>query len=293
MPAARDASTYTQFNDDVMTALSVADTMWFAEGAVQLTVGARAQKVNQKLAKYEETAVTPLVGVVVKPWGEKVSLYANYVEGLSAGTTVKAPYANEGETFKPYKSKQAEAGVKWAVDGLTQTVSVFQISKPALIDAGNRQVLDGEQRNRGVEWNVFGEVGRQWTLLGGVAYTKAEQTKTNKGLNQGKNQLGVPGVTANLGLDYALAAVPGLKLSGRINHTADQWLSGDNTLKLPAWTTLDLGARYATQMGGLPVVLRAFVTNVADKEYFDSAWGAGRVNVGAPRAVRLSAAFDF
>ena len=43
----------------------------------------------------------------------------------------------------------------------------------------------------------------------------------------------------------------------------------------------------------MPVVLRAFVTNVADKEYFESAWGAGRLNLGAPRAIRLSAAFDF
>ena len=79
--------------------------------------------------------MTPLVGVVAKPWGENVSLYGNYVEGLSAGTTVKAPYANESETFAPYKSRQMEVGVKWVSGSLTQTVSLFQISKPALIEA--------------------------------------------------------------------------------------------------------------------------------------------------------------
>ena len=293
MPAGAAASTFNKLNDDVMTALSAVDTLSFADDRLQLTLGLRAQKVEQKLARYEKNAVTPLVGVVAKPWGENVSLYANYVEGLSAGTTVKAPYANEGETFAPYKSKQMEAGVKWASGSLTQTVSVFQISKPALIEVGNRQLPDGEQRNRGVEWNVFGQLSPALALLGGVAYTEAEQTKTQRGVNQGRAQFGVPRLTLNLGADWSIAAVSGLALNGRINHTGAQWLTGDNSVKLPAWTTLDVGARYATRMGAQPVVLRANVTNLTNRAYFDSIWGAGRVNVGAPRAVRLSAQFAF
>ena len=51
-------------------------------------------------------------------------------------------------------------------------------------------------------------------------------------------------------------------------------------------TTVDVGARYATRWGAQPVVLRATVTNLSNRAYFDSIWGAGRVNVGAPRAVR-------
>lgn len=293
MPAGGAASTYNKLNDDVMTALSVVDTLAFADDKLQLTLGLRAQQVNQKLSKYKETAVTPLVGVVAKPWGENISLYGNYVEGLSAGTTVKAPYANEGETFKPYKSKQMELGVKWVSGALTQTVSLFQISKPALIEAGNRQVLDGEQRNRGVEWNLFGQLTPALTLLGGAAYTEAEQTKTAKGVNQGRAQFGVPKLTLNLGADWAIPGVQGLSVNGRVNHTGAQWLTGDNSVKLPAWTTVDMGARYATRFGAQPVVLRATVTNLSNRAYFDSIWGAGRVNVGAPRAVRLSASFDF
>lgn len=293
MPAGAAASTFTKYNDDVLTGLSAVDTLSFAEDKLQLTLGLRAQQVNQKLAKYKETAVTPLVGVVAKPWGEAISLYGNYVEGLSAGTTVKAPYANEGETFKPYKTKQMEVGVKWITGDITQTVSLFQISKPALIEANNRQLLDGEQRNRGVEWNIFGQVARGLTLLGGTAYTEAKQTKTTRGANQGLAQFGVPKLTLNLGADWAIPGVQGLAVSGRVNHTGAQWLTGDNSVKLPGWTTVDVGARYALRIGAQPVVLRATVTNLANKAYYDSIWGAGRVNVGAPRSVRLSAAFDF
>ncbi|MBB6557403.1 iron complex outermembrane receptor protein [Acidovorax soli] len=293
MPAGAAASTFTRYNDDVLTGLSVVDTLSFAEDKLQLTLGLRAQQVNQKLARYKETAVTPLVGVVAKPWGENISLYGNYVEGLSAGTTVKAPYANEGETFKPYKTQQMEVGVKWAMGDITQTVSLFQISKPALIEANNRQLLDGEQRNRGVEWNIFGQVARGLTLLGGAAYTEAKQTKTTRGVNQGLAQFGVPKLTLNLGADWAIPGVQGLAVSGRVNHTGVQWLTGDNSVKLPGWTTVDVSARYALRVGAQPVVLRATVTNLANKAYYDSIWGAGRVNVGAPRSVRLSAAFDF
>jgi iron complex outermembrane receptor protein len=293
MPAGAAASTFKKLNDDVMTALSAVDTLAMLDDKLQLTLGLRAQQVHQKLANYKETAVTPLVGVVAKPWGEQVSLYGNYVEGLSAGTTVQTPYANAGETFKPYQSKQMEVGVKWQTGDITQTVSLFQITKPALIETNNRQVLDGEQRNRGVEWNVFGQLTRSLSLLGGVAYTEAEQTQTNKGLNQGRDQLGVPKLTLNLGADWQVPGVQGLSLNGRVNHTGAQWLTGDNSVKLPAWTTLDAGARYATRWGSQPVVLRASVTNLTNRAYFESIWGAGRVNVGAPRAVRVSAAFDF
>lgn len=293
MPQGAAASTFTKYNDDVMTALSAADTLSFADDKMQLTLGLRAQQVQQKLSNYKKSAITPMVGLVAKPWGERVSLYGNYVEGLSAGTTVKAPYANVGETFAPYTTKQIEVGVKWATGDLTQTVSLFQITRPALIEVNNTQRPDGEQRNRGVEWNVFGKLTPALSVLGGAAYIEAEQTKTNKGVNQGRSQFGVPKLTMNLGADWAVPGVAGLSLNGRVNHTGAQWLTGDNSVKLPAWTTLDVGARYATRLGAQPVVLRAAATNLTNRAYFASLWGSGRVNVGAPRALRLSATFDF
>ena len=42
-------------------------------------------------------------------------------------------------------------------------------------------MLDGEQRNRGVEWNLFGQLTPALSLLGGVAYTEAVQSHTSYG----------------------------------------------------------------------------------------------------------------
>lgn len=292
MPAAADPSTYKKLNDDVSQALSLVDTLSFADDRALVTLGLRAQQVDQKLSGYKEQALTPLLGVVVKPWGEGLSLYGNYVEGLSAGTTVAVPYANAGTTFEPYKTKQMELGVKWAAARILNTLSLFQITKPALIVVDNNQRPDGEQRNRGIEWMVSGQVVPSVTLLGGAAYIKAEQTKTAGAVNQGRAQFGVPEYTANLGADWAVPMLPGLSVNGRVNHTSAQWLTGDNSVELPAWTTLDAGLRYVTRVDAQTVTLRAAVTNLTDRAYFESVWGAGRVNVGAPRSVQLSVSVD-
>ncbi|WP_256675046.1 hypothetical protein, partial [Pseudomonas sp. FSL R10-0071] len=60
---------------------------------------------------YDEQAITPAVGLVIKPWDVPVSLYANYIEGLTQGNTVgDVTAANYGDQFEPYKAKQVEAG---------------------------------------------------------------------------------------------------------------------------------------------------------------------------------------
>lgn len=293
------ATAYKQESDNVITSYAVADTLKFADGKYAVTAGLRLQQVNQKMAGYDEQAVTPMLGLVAKPWGEQLSLYANYIEGLSAGTTVGTTYANAGETLKPYKTQQLEAGVKWKQDQLTHTLSVFQISKPAAVSvtlAGNTLPTltdDGEQRNRGLEWTVSGQLAKDWTLLGGVAYTQAKQTKTQGGAKDGLDMYGVPRWTANLGADWAVPGVPGLALSGRVVFTDTQWVNSTNTIKAPSWTRFDAGVRYATRMMDHPVTWRANVFNVFDRSYWAGAFNDNYLTVGAPRTVRVSATVDF
>jgi iron complex outermembrane receptor protein len=66
-----------------------------------------------------------------------------------------------------------------------------------------------------------------------------------------------------------------------------------NTIRLPSWTRLDLGARYATQLAGKRVVFRASVDNVFDRNYWQGVFFNGSVTLGAPRTFRLSASIDF
>lgn len=286
--------------------IALADTLGFMDDRVLLTLGVRRQNVKATnfddttgavTSRYDASAWTPMAGLVVKPT-EHLSLYANSIQGLSQGTTVGQTYLNAGEVFPPYKTKQMEVGAKLQTGSFTNTISLFQIARPStLADDSTTPLptlrLNGEQRNRGIEWTIFGELTRGLRMLGGVTYLQATLAKTQGGLQDGNRAAGTPPWAANLGLDWDVPGLPGLGVNGRVNYTSAQYVNNANTFKLSSWATLDLGARYATRLGGKPVVFRANVDNVFDKNYWASVWNNNAVNLGAPRTFRVSASIDF
>ena len=113
----------------------------------------------------------PAYALVVKPV-ENISLYANYIEGLQTPHVVDRRELHERRHgFPPGRTTQAEAGVKIDTGRLTTTLSLFEIEQRSIITvagaAGQSQLLNGRQRNRGAELNVFGEItprysGARW-----------------------------------------------------------------------------------------------------------------------------------
>jgi len=269
------------------TSLAIADTMSFADDRFLLTVGGRHQSVKMSYTDYSESRFSPMVAAVVRPWGDNISLFGNYTEGLEPGQVVGTGYANEGEALPPLVTKQLEAGVKLRSGELTHTVSAFQIERPSLVtDINNALVDDGEQRLRGLEWSVFGKVTQDLSMLGGVTYIQSEQRDT------GRDTYGTPGWRARLGMDWQ-SPVKGLKVGGRVNYTSAQWADSRNVLRVPSWHTFDLMASYATRFGNTPVRFNASVENVADKEYWLGTFGDSFLMPGAPRIFRLSTTVSF
>lgn len=284
--------------------VALADTLSFADDRVQLTAGARYQTVKstnysyttgQETSNYDKSAVTPAFGLVVKPWSD-VSLYANYIEGLTAGPIAPAGTANAGEIFAPIKTKQIEAGVKVDFGSVTTTLGLFQIKQPsglATVSGGvTRYDMGGEQRNRGVELNAFGELARGVRLLGGITYIQPTMTRTASPDTEGNSAVGVPRWMANIGMEWEPSFAPGLTLTARALSTSWQYQNLENTRRIPGWTRWDVGMRYATRAFDHPVTLRATVNNVFGKDYWSSA-SEGYLRLGSPRSVMLSASVDF
>ncbi|MCW1427793.1 TonB-dependent receptor [Novosphingobium sp. JCM 18896] len=96
-----------------------------------------------------------------------------------------------------------------------------------------------------------------------------------------------------MSLDWDVPGLRGLAVNGRVIHTSAQYVYDINTFKLPSWTRLDLGARYAAEIGGKPVVFRASVDNVFDRNYWQGVFFNGSITLGEPRTFRLSASIDF
>ena len=96
----------------------------------------------------------------------------------------------------------------------------------------------------------------------------------------------------NQGSDHDEAAVQGLTLSARMIASSAQHVDAANLRRIPGWTRWDIGARYKTQAWGRPLVLRAGVDNLFNRNYWSS--GSGNwLYVGSPRTVTLSATVDF
>ncbi|MGG2395771.1 TonB-dependent siderophore receptor [Pseudomonas sp. SH1-B] len=281
--------------------LAVSDTLGFFDERVLLTLGLRRQSIGAdawsaangaRTSNYQDSITTPAYGLVIKPT-DYLSLYANRVESLQQGPTAPNAANNRGTMFAPYRSKQTEVGAKLDWGRFGGSVSVFRIEQPqGVIDGNGNYGVDAEQRNRGVELSLFGEPVRGLRLLGGATWTEAELRGTAGGTNDGNQAVGVPEFQFNVGADWDVPGVPGLSLNGLLLRTGGQYVDAANDYSIPAWTRVDLGARYKTRVDEHGVTLNAVLENVADENYWASANG-GYLTQGAPRTFKVSATVDF
>lgn len=285
-----------------LTSVFASDTLSAFDDKVKLTVGVRNQHLTIKgydrtsgaeNSNYDESAVTPVVGAVVK-LTSRYSIYANRIEGLAQGPEAPSSAVNSGEIFAPYKSTQYEVGAKADFGSFGGGIALFQTSQPVGITDPDTMVfsVDGEQRNRGIELTVFGEPMDGVRLLGGITFLSAELTETAGGTNDGNDAVGVPDYQVNLGAEWDLPFLKGLTVSGRVLHTAPQYLDAGNALEVPSWTRLDIGARYTTEVYQTPVTVNAVVENVTDESYWASAHG-GYLTQGDPLTAKLSVSATF
>jgi len=298
------------FNEVLTSSVAVADTLSFAQDTVLLTLGARSQTIEQisyagydgiETGSYKKSKVTPVAGIVFKAT-PKVSLYANYIEGLVKGsvaptTANSQPVTNAGQVFAPYASKQKEIGAKYDGGKWGGGVAFFTTTQASAFVQNQTYGLNGEQRNQGLEFSLYGEPLKGLRLLGGVTLINAEQTQMEGGMTNGRDAIGVPRQQLNLNAEWDVAGVRGLALNARVLHTSSQYANAANTQVVPAWNRLDLGARYLMDIGSNRLLtLRGRLDNVLNTSYWASAGGFPGSNylvLGAPRTLVVSGSIDF
>ncbi|MGF7153611.1 iron complex outermembrane receptor protein [Novosphingobium gossypii] len=290
------------------------DTIGAWDDRILLTAGLRLQQIEVKsysnqtalqTGEYSKDAITPVVGLVVKPV-EGVSLYANRIEALVQGATAPAVsggynIVNVGEVLEPYKSTQYEVGGKLTLSAVTASLSFFtteratQILVPVATPATSaRFEASGRQRNRGIELSIQAEPVEGLRVIAGGSVIDARLRRQTNGLNEGNKVAGVPEYLLNGNVEWDVPFIPAFTLTGRVVHTGDQPANNANTLELPSWTRFDVGARYVAVVADRPLTLRFGVDNVANKRYWASAFDSSRPDLlqGAPRTFKLSASID-
>lgn len=297
------------------------DTIGLWNDRVLLTAGLRLQTINVKsysnatgllTGEYDSDAVTPVVGLVIKPVSG-LSLYANRIEALVQGSTAPVsganpsggaalPVTNAGEVLPPFISEQYEIGGKLSFGRVDASIALFQIDRETAIlalDPDRAGALRfgpfGIQRNRGIEFTVAGELTEGLRLIAGGSVIDARLRRTQNGVNEGNQAVGVPEYLVNANVEWDIPFVPALTLTGRVVHTGEQAANIGNTLFLDEWTRFDIGARYVAVAGGRPLTFRLNLDNVTDNAYWASAFDSFRPDLllGAPRTFKASVTYDF
>lgn len=292
-----------------LTSLFASDTLGAFQDKLMVTLGLRRQNIRihsysyadgAETSDYDESATTPVIGVVVRP-AEFVSIYGNRIEGLAQGPVAPAGTANVGQIFPPFKSVQYELGAKFAFGRWNASMALYQTDQAQGFtapdpDGPGPQLptfnVDGIQRNKGIELSADGEPTKGLRIIAGLSITDAKQHKTTGGTFDGQDAIGVPEYTANANVEWDLGFLPGVTLTGRVMQTGKQYFDQGNTLELPEWTRLDLGARYVVAVDDVPVTFRFNVDNVANERYWSSSLG-GYLVQGLPRTFKTSATIDF
>jgi outer membrane receptor protein involved in Fe transport len=255
--------------------------------------------ISQKAANnIKDDNFSPTYGVSYQPT-DALSFYAARAEALTRGSAVQDGYDNAGDFLAPLKTQQNEFGVKYKFDNMFVTVSYFDMIQPNYIDVvssgtfGKSYAMDGENRYKGTELSITGQIATKWNLFGGTQYLDAKQRKTAGGKNDGMPTDGSSRWSGILGLEYKPSE--NTSIMGRMNYvgTGSFVASNRRVLDIPSHTTFDIFTSYKTTIGNQPVKFNAICYNVTNDSHWVAQAGQGnKFMLSMPRSFMLSAQFD-
>jgi iron complex outermembrane receptor protein len=229
----------------------------------------------------------------------RVWLFAAAVKALEEAGVAPASATNRNEILDAIVVRQREFGAKAALrEGWNLLGSVFEIEKPyAGIDPANSAFREiGTVRHRGLEASLSGLVTPSTKLvLGGVLLRARVASAMPDGAPA--RPVGVPNRRAIIGVDHAIAALPGLSTDFQLIHQGRRAAAlainpGGNQLDLPSYTTLNLGLRYRRELDDAVLTLRWQVLNATDEYHWDPA-GGETLTYSAPRRTRILLTYEF
>jgi iron complex outermembrane receptor protein len=142
----------------------------------------------------------------------------------------------------------------------------------------------GEVRHRGVEGSIAGQLDAGTNIvLGVVAFEpKVTGALVDAGV-VGSHAAGISRVIVNANVERRIGER--WSVDAGVSYFGERWADTANTFKVPAVTTVSLGARSRFTLAGRPADLRVLVSTVTDAEGY---WAAptGLLSPIAPRTAR-------
>ncbi|WP_375479815.1 TonB-dependent siderophore receptor [uncultured Nostoc sp.] len=194
-----------------------------------------------------DDAFTPRVGILYQP-SKAVSLYASYSESFTPNTTNTAT----GEPLEPQRGKGYEFGVKTEfLNGkLFATLAYFDITKQnvSVTDPNFSlfSIASGEQRSRGVEFDIAGELLPGWKIIASCAYIDGEVTADTNPELIGNRLYGIPKHSASLWTTYEIQRgnLQGLGLGVGFNYVGERQGDLTNSFQVDSYLTTNAAIFY-------------------------------------------------
>ncbi|MBW4478455.1 MAG: TonB-dependent siderophore receptor [Tolypothrix brevis GSE-NOS-MK-07-07A] len=220
--------------------------------------------LNQQL----NTRFSPRVGIIYQP-SDATSLYFNWSNGFSPQFQARS---RTDEEFEPQTSQQFEVGVKQSFldNKLSATLAFFQITRQNVLTPDPVDDLfsiqTGEQRSRGIELDIAGEISPGWKVIVNYAYIDGEVTKDNR-IPVGDRLFGVPEHSAGLWTTYELqgGSLQGLGFGAGLYFVGEQEVDLPNTFKLPSYLRADASIFYRRQNYRFAVNFK----NISNVKYYE------------------------
>jgi iron complex outermembrane recepter protein len=268
------------------------DQVTLAEN-LKLLVGGRFDIINQisPSDEQEDQAFSPRVGIVYQPI-QPISLYTSFSRSFepNSGTRV------DGSLLEPVRGTQYEVGIRGEfLNGrLITNLAAYEITKSNLgvTDPDNPQfsIPLGEQRSRGIELDVTGQIIPGWNIIASYAYTDARVTKDDN-LQPGNLIEGVPFNSASLWSTYEIQTgdFQGLGFGLGLFYVGERQGDLNNSFQVPSYVRTDASVFYRRDNWKVGIN----VNNLFNVDYIEATQRRNRIDPGAPFTVRGTVSVEF
>ena len=266
---------------------------------LEALIGARydrfALAVDDRLARQSffraDDLVSPRGALIYKPLSAgkaDLSFYASFSRSFlpQSGDQFLNLDASR-ESLRPERFDNIEIGGKYAWDDrVSASLALYRLTRSnsrAPSGLAGIDVLTGQQRSRGLELSLNGQITANWQASLAYSWQRAQITRTTLAAPIGRQVGLVPHQIVNLWNRYDVNRLLGLGLG--VYYQGDSFTTISNNVRLPDFVRLDgaiflhLNNRWQAQIN---------VENLNNAYYFPTAHTDNNISTGVPRNVRLT-----
>jgi iron complex outermembrane recepter protein len=252
--------------------------------------------------KITQTALIPRIGLVyaVTP---QINAYATYVGGYQPQSAAILANPNAGGPFDPLISHLQEVGLKteWFDKRLTASLAAYQLQqKGTLYNAGDTQNPDrlvqiGEERSKGIELDIIGQLAPNWSMIMNYAYCDATITASKNEAEIGRQKPNAPTHLWNFWTKYLLnkGSLSGLGIGIGTNIQSGFLGSivpaGQAPKEFPSYELFNAAIYYKVSK----MQLQLNFNNLTNKTHWVGGYDYLRAFPGAPQSILATVAYTF